>query len=189
VGITFIKPRPLRCSSRSSTYFERPRGHRFSEKARVRGPAKHAMYMCVYTFAQSVGRSLFIKSARAAAPFSSLSLSLPAPVVAIAAITRTNMANFDALFLSLCLSRQKRERISMCGARGMNSAAGCIRKRATPDSSLPFWDRPELCVCTRTDSSIALGIVNGAVSRLYQRTIASTYLHKKCLSRNRRSRR
>jgi hypothetical protein len=157
----------------------------FPKKRECEGPLSTPC-ICVCTLLHKALAEVYSSNPRALRHPSplSLSLSLPAPVVAIAAITRTNMANFDALF-SLCLSRQKPERISMCGARGMNSAAGCIRKRATPDSSLPFWDRPELCVCTRTDSSITLGIVKGAVSRLYQRTIASTYLHKKCLSRNR----
>lgn len=134
------------------TYFEGARGHRFSKKRECGGPEHAVLY--VYTlFHKSVGTSLFIKSARAAPPFFSEAPSSGA--VAIAAITRTNMANFDAIFLSR--SPKREQRISFISPTSeLNSAAGCIRKRATPDSSLPFWDRLAMCVCvhSHTDSSI-----------------------------------
>jgi hypothetical protein len=93
------------------TYFERARGHRFSEKARVRGPKAHAVYTHVCTLFHKALAGAYSSNPRALRHPSPLA----APVVAIAAITRTNMANFDAPS-SLSLFRQN-ERISLASAQ------------------------------------------------------------------------
>lgn len=94
-----IYKKPRRCCSRNLDLFWKTTWASIFRKSESAGAkSTPCIYTCIYTLFHKALAAVYSSNPRALRHPSPR--RLPAPVVAIAAITRTNMANFDALFLS-----------------------------------------------------------------------------------------